>query len=307
MAKNTKRNKNTKHKNLPGYLIIVWLILSFLLGGGFFYYLTSVHKAIYSFFYPQKIEKESRILVTKQPYLYPQVTPVKIEKEESENKATVFMYHHVKVVDNPNNAIEMGLSVTPENFDKQLAYLSNNGYRFVTLKDAVKRIKTGGQFTKKTAVITFDDGYDDVYANAHPILKKYNAPATVFVITNYVDQPRYMNKQQISELIDAGFEIGSHSLSHPNLANTSSTLVQKEIIESKSLIEKWFDIKVETFCYPSGKFSSATMQLLESADYSAAVTTVDGPIKTDSNLFSLNRIRVSGRYSLDKFIENLPN
>lgn len=126
-------------------------------------------------------------------------------------------------------------------------------------------------------VLTFDDGYKDFYTNAFPILKKYKFKSTIFIITDKVGQNGYMTWEDLSELSESGLvEIGSHSISHPDLSKTSESLQKEQLLKSKSEIETNLGIEVVSFCYPSGKYNETTLRLLPITGYKYAVTTRAG-------------------------------
>lgn len=199
----------------------------------------------------------------------------------------ILMYHYIR---DASGESEMGrnLSVAPENFDLQMKGLRDDGYETVKINDLAdpdrKALSKVIAEKKKPIVLTFDDGYLDAYTEAFPVLKKYNFLGTFFIIRGYVGRPEYMNQTQIDELAKAGMEIGSHSLSHPNLASLDETSAKEQIFDSKG--------EATTFCYPAGKFSDTVVNLVKEAGYVAAVTTQFGIANQDSNLLELPRVRV---------------
>ena len=119
---------------------------------------------------------------------------------------------------------ELGLTcVHPDTFEKQIAFLTSEGYQMVTLSD----LRLNGN--NKRIAICFDDGYQDVYDYAFPVLQKYSAVATVFIIVDYIGKDntwdvniggiryRHLDEDSIHKLVESGWEIGSHSMSHLSL------------------------------------------------------------------------------------------
>ena len=119
-------------------------------------------------------------------------------------------------------------------------------------------IRNKRKIPPKTAAVTFDDGYLDNYTQAYPILKKYNIPATIFVVINrigkHMGNDDYMSWAQIKELSESGLiTIGSHSMNHPNLSEIESEQeMESEILESKNILEESLGRKVDLFSYPFG-------------------------------------------------------
>jgi len=200
----------------------------------------------------------------------------------------ILMYHYIRVAP-AGDDLGYALSVTPENFDLQVKWLQENNYASMTLADLAdpQKIALRKIFAqnKKPIILTFDDGYEDAYTAALPVLKKYQFVATFFIIENKTDKDGlYLTSKQILEMETLNMEIGSHTLTHPNLATSSSEKMRKEILESKK--------DTLTFCYPSGRYNENVENTVKEAGYLAAVTTEFGVAKNTSNLFALKRVRV---------------
>ena len=211
----------------------------------------------------------------------------------------ILMYHYIRIAD-PTDKLGVALSVTPDNFNKQMKWLSEHDFVSIHLADfADPKKQTISRIIsqkKKPVVITFDDGYDNAYTEAMPILKKYGFSGTVFVIRDFVGRAEYMTQAQIDAMTANGMEIGSHTLSHIDLSKWPSLVSKKQIFDSK--------LDAQTFCYPSGKFTAETVQFVKDAGYVAAVTTKGGIAHQDSNLFELPRLRIEN-ISIENFAKKL--
>jgi len=207
----------------------------------------------------------------------------RIEKFE----VPILMYHYIR---NARNETELGqkLSVSPTNLDRQMGYLKEHDYETMKLADLAdpdKKELSRIYFEKKKPIIlTFDDGYRDAYTEALPILKKYGFIGTFFIIRDLVGRNNRMSQKQIDELQNEGFEIGAHTLRHPDLSKISINEQRKQIFDSKE--------GADTFCYPSGKYNDETISLVKEAGYMAAVTTKIGVVNETSNLYELPRVRI---------------
>lgn len=199
----------------------------------------------------------------------------------------ILMYHYIR--DAPaDDKLGLALSVTPQNFAAQMAWLNDHDFETIKLSDLAdterieisKVIGEGG----KPIIITFDDGYTDAYDQAFPILKQNNFVADFFIITNYVAENEYMDWSQISALKKAGMEIGSHTLTHPDLTDLETADARHQIADSKD--------DTVVFCYPAGRYNDQVRDLVKEAGYVAAVTTKSGVATQDSKLFDLPRIRI---------------
>ncbi|MCL5970913.1 MAG: polysaccharide deacetylase family protein [Patescibacteria group bacterium] len=212
--------------------------------------------------------------------------------KQSQIRLPIILYHYVEYVKDPGDFIRRGLDVTPRNFEEQLKSLKNNQYQTYFIKDIPRIMEGKIKYSTPSAVLTFDDGFEDFYTDAFPLLKKYKTKATIYVVYNFIGHPNYMNKSQLQEVINSGLvELGSHSLNHVNLASEAASLAKKEIADSKKKLEEDFGIIVETFAYPYGAFNKTTLDLVKEASYSAAVTVKPGMIQTEENIFKLLRIR----------------
>lgn len=216
----------------------------------------------------------------------------------------ILMYHYISVPPPDADKYRLDLSVTPANFNAQMAYLASEGYHPVRLSDVAEFLRNSKPLPINPIVITFDDGYADMHQNALPILKKYNFTATFFIITQIVDdkKPGYMTWNQIEDLAIEGMEIGSHSMTHPDLKDKPRAFQNSEIAGSKLVIESRIGTPVKSFSFPAGKYDAQTLQVLRSAGYLAAVTTEpQGAKQSVDSPFELQRIRVRGNFSINDF------
>lgn len=207
----------------------------------------------------------------------------------------ILMYHYI----NEQEVKRSRLGVSPWAFERQMRFLREHKYNVISLSALSDLIRQKKKIPPKTVAVTFDDGYLDNYTNAFPILKKYNIPATFFVVINrigrHLGNDDYMNWQQIKELSDSGLiTIGSHSLNHPNLSESLSTNdLQREIFGSKKILENALNRKVMLFSYPFGGVSLKARAYVIKAGYKSAVGTNFPLGYPDNDVFSLKRLRIS--------------
>jgi len=105
----------------------------------------------------------------------------------------------------------------------------------------------------KYVAITFDDGFEVQYTNAKR-LKEMGIPATFFITTNYMGKSGYMTWDQVKEIVNMGHEVGSHTISHPHLPTLSEEDIEREVGESKDIIEEKVGVTPESFAYPYGEY-----------------------------------------------------
>ncbi len=198
----------------------------------------------------------------------------------------ILMYHHVSA-ESPGP-----LTVTPENFQLQMNYLKQHHYRVIGADELVVS-KKNHPTPKKNVMITLDDGYEDNYTNALPILERCGVKATFFVVADWVGKPGYMSWDQIRDLQRRGHSIGSHTVTHPMLTEIGIAQAKQEIFSSKQLIESALGTPVQTFCYPTGRFNAPLEEMVKQAGYEAAFVTAPGRSHSNSDVFALKRIRVT--------------
>lgn len=199
--------------------------------------------------------------------------------------------------------------VKTENYRRQMKEIKKAGYKTIRLKNIYNYKLKNGRLPFHPIVITFDDGYENFLTEAFPILKKYGLTATVFVITNTVgnedkqidnswDQESesmykawHLTWPEIKWLNKKGIEIGSHTRTHSNLTQLKKSDLEKEIKDSKSILEDKLGVPIEVFSYPGGKRNSLVTERLKEAGYKVAVT-VSGGIENSENLDLLNLKRI---------------
>lgn len=234
----------------------------------------------------------------------PQPTPDGVERVV---RVPILMYHHIADPRPGAGAVERDLSVSPARFEEQLRYLREAGYQTITMNDLVCHLTMGSPLPEKPIILTFDDGYRDLYANAFPLLKAYGYTGTIYIITDFVDRgiERYLTWPQIEEMAAAGIEFGAHSRDHADLRGKPNDFLVWQILGSKQTLEAHLQAPVRAFSFPSGSYDENTITVLRSAQYWSAVTSKQGATHPASGLFTLSRIRVRGSDTLGKFTTKL--
>lgn len=232
----------------------------------------------------------------------PTLTPT-TKQNMRQMRVPVLMYHYVSLPPPDADAIRLDLSVTPQTFDEQMAFLLSNGYHTVRVSDVVDHQLYGAPLPEKPIVLTFDDGYADNYKAAFPILEKYGMTATFYVIAKFTEdqRPGYATWDQLREMASAGMEIGSHSIDHLDLRGQSIAFQTNQIADSKQIIESRLGNAIKTFSYPSGRYDANTIAVLRANGYLGAVTEIEGLQQTTDNVFEMRRVRIRGSYSLTEY------
>lgn len=218
------------------------------------------------------------------------------KQEDNSRGIPVLMYHSIEYEEGND------LRVPKEKFAEQMKYLKDNGYTTLTLDEVYDYLINNKQIPPKTVAITFDDGYEDNYKNAFPIMKQYGVKGTVFVITKTVDTNNsYITSQQMKEMDQNGMMIESHTVSHDALNSFNYEKQYKELADSKAFLEKCLGRKIKYLAYPCGSFNNNTINALKEAGYLMAFTTINGNAKSSQGIYTLKRVRISADYGLETF------
>lgn len=204
----------------------------------------------------------------------------------------ILMYHAVHVMD-PSEASNANLIVAPDNFETQIKAMVDAGYYFLTPEEAYKAFTENALPAKKVVWLTFDDGNEDFYTIAYPILKKYKAKATNNIITGFVKKGNAGNLtvKQIKEMMAHGMSFQSHTVNHPDLSATDKATQKVELTDSIDFLENKLNTKVNTIAYPSGRYNQTTLDLAKKT-YKLGLTTNEGLASAKDGLLSLNRVRI---------------
>jgi peptidoglycan/xylan/chitin deacetylase (PgdA/CDA1 family) len=150
--------------------------------------------------------------------------------------------------------------------------LSKSRYNFVSIEEAFQNKFQDGP----SICLTFDDGFSSDYDLVLPELKKINSTATFFIVTDFLDTPRYLTTMQVKSLSENGMQIGSHSKSHPNFLRLTSSERINELHDSKVILEEIIGKEVTAFSFPFGYYDQKCAEAVFSAGYSICCTSQHG-------------------------------
>ena len=219
-------------------------------------------------------------------------------------KIPILMYHDIEL-GNPEydrTEIEDRPYVLPEpQFEEQMKFLSEQGYRTVSLVDFVSHVKSNNPLPEKSVIITFDDGHISNYLKACPILKKYGFKAVFFIVAGFVGRRGMLTWDQIRDMANKGMEIGSHTLTHSPPSKLSNEELEYELKESKRILEDQLGQEVKWLSSPTGYYNRAIESIAKDVGYEVVCTSKFGVNSRNSNLFSLERIAIKRSYSMADF------
>jgi peptidoglycan/xylan/chitin deacetylase (PgdA/CDA1 family) len=252
-----------------------------------------------------------RILLTFLVSLSVQVAPIgeppRRADETTPLRVPILMYHYISANPKwPDDPLRTQLSVPPQQFAAQLDYLQRASYTTITLDDLTAALRDGAPLPGKPLILTFDDGYEDFYTNAYPLLQQYNDKATIYIISHKVGLQGYMTWEQLRELAASPLiTIGAHTRTHPALATLSAEQSWEEMAGSKTDLEGELGIAVRHLAYPYGSFSTTTLEQAQQIGFDTAVTTHEGLSHSADHILALRRVRVNGGAGLRDLIEGL--
>lgn len=231
----------------------------------------------------------------------PLPTPDSLEREFY---IPILMYHYTSVPPEDADIYRLDLSVTPQNFREQMAWLKENGYNTISLYDLAYALTIGWpSLPERPIILTFDDGYRDNYENAFPVLKEYGFTGTFFILTDVTDRadPNYMTWDMYREMVDAGMDIEVHGREHVTYLGRDYDWLLFHLLGPAETIEANLGYQPRFLAYVSGQYDDLTMTVAHEMGYWAAVTTEHGALHTKDNLFELKRVRIRGEWTLNQF------
>jgi peptidoglycan/xylan/chitin deacetylase (PgdA/CDA1 family) len=181
----------------------------------------------------------------------------------------VFMYHRI-APDNEIGTSLPGLVVNPNRFAAQMDALQLAGWHTITARTLANDLAAGRQPPRHSFVVTLDDGHNDGYTYAYPILRRHGFVATYFVITDRIGHTGYFSVRQLKTMAAGGMEIASHTMRHADLTQLSSTGVRAQLSGSASAIGAAVGTRPITFAYPFGLWNRGLATPLAATGYRMA-------------------------------------
>jgi peptidoglycan/xylan/chitin deacetylase (PgdA/CDA1 family) len=236
------------------------------------------------------------------PTLSITTTPTIIAQSMQGSRVPILMYHYISTPPVDADVYRLDLSVSPEDFEKELSFLSSNGYRTINLYDLYGHLALSATLPAKPIILTFDDGYRDAYTFAFPLLKKYGFTGTFFVISDFINNnnPAYLTWKMVQEMSASGMDIESHTRTHPDLRNRSNDFLVWQVMGPIEAITAYTGKRPHFFCYPSGRYDDAVISVLKSADVWGAVTTQFGTVHSLDDAMTWTRVRMHGTTTVDQ-------
>jgi peptidoglycan/xylan/chitin deacetylase (PgdA/CDA1 family) len=225
------------------------------------------------------------------PTLKPVPTPISYVNDGFCQKVPILMYHHVNSYAGSQKT-SVNLTVSTETFASQLDYLIQRGYTVISFDDLLAALNSQMRLGR-VVLVTFDDGYEDNYREAFPLLRSRNLKATIFIASGLVESgPSYLTWSQIREMQASGLiTLGNHTWSHPSLVAKSRDFIFKEIKTAQDQILSFTGQPAAYFAYPYGGETAVIESVLAELGFKGAVVTYNR-FQCEKKLYQLGRIRV---------------
>lgn len=213
--------------------------------------------------------------------------------------APILLYHHIA-----DSQEESRYYISPQVFQEQMQTLKRLGYTSIPVSLIVKAITEGANLPPRPVAISFDDGDLDVYQNAFPVMQELGYMGNFYLVGNSVGGESIVSESQVKEMIKAGWEIGSHSMTHTDL--TQSNDLSSEIYQSKARLKDKFKVPVDIFAYPFGSVNPSIFGRVIEWGYKGAVGLGGSYENGPQTVYYLSRIEVMNGQGINEFLSMLP-
>ncbi len=209
--------------------------------------------------------------------------------------APILMYHRVQPYATGSEYV-----VTTEQFKRQVQWLQEQGYQTITVADLVEAIRVGKYLPHKPIILTFDDGYRDVYQNAYPILQQAGYTGTMYLIEKSLNDGGNLNDAIIQELSEAGWEFGNHSATHAYLPTSKD--MDDEVCDSRTRLIEKYGLPFDSFAYPYAAKDEKSIQAVIDCGYTSGAGNGSFTIHVEERIFFLSRREVKSYFDMQRFI-----
>jgi peptidoglycan/xylan/chitin deacetylase (PgdA/CDA1 family) len=218
----------------------------------------------------------------------------------ADTPVAVLLYHHVSAADDDP------LYVTPRLFRRHLAALDRAGYEAITLRRAWRAWEEDGRLPAKPVVLSFDDGYADQFRNAAKALRARRWPGVLFLQSARLDVDGGLSTAQVRRLLRQGWELGAHTVTHPDLRGLGNEGLAEEVGGSREALRRAFPSEpVDFFAYPFGRFDPVVVDAVRAAGFTGATTTRRGLAEPSDGAFTLDRQVITGGFTPKRLLRGI--
>lgn len=216
----------------------------------------------------------------------------------------IFMYHEIaepaQLADLARKT-QRGYILLREDFERQMAYIADNGFSSISLRQLLDWAQTGAPIPKNSVLITFDDGFAGNYRHAFPVLQKHGLVATFFVVTNRINDEHRLTWAEAREMQRHGMAIESHTANHPLLSTLTEARTREELLASKEAIEDKLGGATQFISLPNGDSNPFYERLAREVGYLGGCGSQFGLNGPSTDCFFWRRIAVKQGLSIDRF------
>ena len=216
---------------------------------------------------------------------------------------TILLYHGVTNSSPHPIRNYSGKHINNNLFEKQIKFISEN-YNILSMDEVASHIKQGTVWPKDSVAVTFDDGFEDNFQKAAPLLLELGIPFCIFVVTDFINfgKKGYMDKSMLIDLARHPLvTIGSHTKSHPRLVECSHERVREELHGSKKYLEDLLSTEIKFFSYPHGSFNEKIKNQVIDAGYKLGFTSRFDVHTSCHDKYLINRNEIWGQDNLQTF------
>ena len=223
----------------------------------------------------------------------------------------ILLYHSIAEDSSP--AFQKWV-VSPFEFKNQMRYLYENEYTPFTVSEFVALQSSSTQYVpQKPVLITFDDGFEDFYTNAVPIMAKYDFASTLYITTSFINgtslwlasegevHRKMLTQEQVQELPFHRVECGAHTHTHPQLDLQERSEAKEEIMKSKTSLESYLNLEVKSFAYPHGHYDQTVRSIVKETGFSSACAVKHAMSHWEDDSLALSRIIIPNGMSIQRF------
>ncbi len=204
----------------------------------------------------------------------------------------ILMYHRVDAMPADATTMFRRMTVSPDELREHARWLRDEGFHTITFAELDAYFRGGFTLPSKPIVLSFDDAYDEHYFVVAPILKRFNLGGTFFVHTDWVGKYNCLTWAQVRHLASAGFEIGSHTRTHPLLTGLDDDALWDELRQSRAVIAKHVGAAPSVVAYPFGENDERVQITARAAGYAMGAGVRGGSFQRAGERFNLRRIEV---------------
>jgi peptidoglycan/xylan/chitin deacetylase (PgdA/CDA1 family) len=206
----------------------------------------------------------------------------------------ILLYHRVDRPVPTLSSITQRLTVDPQEFAAEMSWVKHHGFHALTQRQLFAGLEEGAPLPCRPLLVTFDDGYSDVFDNAAPVLRRSGMPATMYVITGRptLANSGFLTWRGVRQLASTGFDIGSHTVTHRPLTALSSDEVVEELVRSRHALEQHLGHPVQWLAYPHGAVDGRVVGLARRAGYVLGVTSSPGLVQEAADPLELHRFEI---------------